>query len=478
MEHKFYEYIIPNRKYIHRMIRTVYIILLTTLTFLIFTGCENDNNHVNPDLTEYIADLDVIYISRTPRYPRYSVQYNHPGTPSSWQWGLWPEIGTTITYTAFVKNAGTASAKKFEYSWIVDNNFVSGGTYNYNLGTDSSCQISYQLNWDGQTHTIEFRLQQTDTLDPPINNSRVIKTDGLSLRIHTEPVVYQQFCSLKNFAGTESFEDWIQAHIDTLNYMIETGKSNESVFIDEIVIEDNLPTGGTHAPNDIYWDGRWGFEKHEWTLNSIQRMVLEIDHGLIHELCHQIGVIDEYNLNFDWNYVNDNLVNHEVYYIPWHNIMNDLNFLSFSFHANNGLRLNKGKRRGFFGDYLYDVPLNNQLLINDTNGTTLKNFNINLYQAVDNKIDTIPEISGTIPESGIFQLPNRPVEEVTTPTGHSLKPNPFGQINVVGTNGLFLVEVIIDNKKYYNWLSIYRFNEEYWKGNTTNAVYEVTIPYP
>jgi hypothetical protein len=99
-----------------------------------------------------------------------------------------------------------------------------------------------------------------------------------------------------------------------------------------------------------------------------------------------------------------------------------------------------------------------------------------LYQTVNNKIDLSPEITGIVSNQGTFLLPNRPVQQVTTPTGHSLRSNPFGQVNVVGTNGLFLVEAIINGNKYYEWLSIYKFNEAFWNGNTAQATYEITIP--
>jgi uncharacterized repeat protein (TIGR01451 family) len=52
-------------------------------------------------------DLDVTYISRTPRYDWDAVKQ-------------WPAVGETVTFTAQVINKGTNSSGNFSYQWILD----------------------------------------------------------------------------------------------------------------------------------------------------------------------------------------------------------------------------------------------------------------------------------------------------------------------------------------------------------------------
>ncbi len=90
-------------------------------------------------------------------------------------------------------------------------------------------------------------------------------------------------------------------------------------------------------------------------------------------------------------------------------------------------------------------------------------------------IDTTPEIGGITNSAGIMNLPNRPVTGVTTDTGHTLRPNPFGQINVVGTNGLMFVRVNANNRVSYHWLYLTDLNLAYWMGNTSNYTHTIQM---
>ena len=85
----------------------------------------------------------------------------------------------------------------------------------------------------------------------------------------------------------------------------------------------------------------------------------------------------------------------------------------------------------------------------------------------------IVAFSGTTDSNGYFTLPNREVTSVTTETGHSLHNNPFGNINVVGCNGLFLIKIIADGQTDYQWLDISMFNLAYWHGSTQSATYTI-----
>lgn len=481
----------------------VFIILILSVYALLNYSFDTRSGAKSPRLQiiKDKPDLDVIYISRTPRFERYRVAYNSNG-PIGYTGGDWPSEGDIITYVATVKNNGLGKTGPFSYKWYIDGKEISeyGGTHQgLSDGEDSGAYATFSLlhPWINQSQEIKFEVSPIEDIAEisVTNNSRQIISNGLIFKLYIEQSVYNEFASLPNIVGTFSFYDWAHAQMDKMNEIIRIGYEvygfdqhenlgYESIYIDEIEIvpDGTLPNCCEHAPESIFWDGRWGFERDEWNSTKVNQWIESIENALIHEWTHQLGIIDEYRFNFDWNYVANNLVNGEVYYIPWQALMNDLNTLAYSRHTINGLYSNKGYRRGFYGEYLYDIPLNNQISAVNNEGFSICNAQIKFYQkdvsSEGDIIDNIVEIAGNTNSNGLYSLPNRDVISVNVATDHQLRPNPFGQISVVGNNSLFLVELTYQDQNYYDWLSIYRFNEEYWNGNIESATYELVFDVP
>ncbi|MBI4516696.1 MAG: thrombospondin type 3 repeat-containing protein, partial [Deltaproteobacteria bacterium] len=149
-----------------------------------------------------------------------------------------------------------------------------------------------------------------------------------------------------------------------------------------------------------------------------------------------------------------------------------------SSHTIGALNADAGFRRGgYYGEYLWDTPTSTYIRVLDNAGSAMSYAGVKLYQksACDSdheQIDNTPEIAGTTDENGIMRLPNRPVTPMSTPTatGHQIRPNPFGQIYVVGTNGTMLVKIIKNNEESFRWLTLSELNVAYWSGNTEVAV--------
>ena len=151
-------------------------------------------------------------------------------------------------------------------------------------------------------------------------------------------------------------------------------------------------------------------------------------------------------------------------------------------HTAGGLRTNSGHRRGFYGEYLYDTPETTVLRIVDQAGKNLPNVSLRLFQyeykpGEGHVVDAVPEFELTTDASGSVVLPNRGITGIVTETGHQLKPNPFGVINVVGTNGTFLIEMKGECTNY-EWLTIAELNLAYWRGDTDEAVFTEEAPLP
>ena len=93
-------------------------------------------------------------------------------------------------------------------------------------------------------------------------------------------------------------------------------------------------------------------------------------------------------------------------------------------------------------------------------------------------MDDIPEFAVTTDTSGIAELPNRSVTGIVTATGHQLKPNPFGLIDVVGRNGLFVIEMQGAACTNYEWLTVVELNLAYWEGQTDSVTFDKTLRCP
>ena len=447
-------------------------------------------------------DINVLYISRTPKYERYNVKYNNSGIPI----GIhnenskhYVEDGEEVTFTAFIANNGGVSINSFDYQWIIDDHIVDSGTYSSPLLSRGKTFFEYRWTWiDKGNHKVEFKVDPTNNIEEieESNNSISNNINDYSFRIHVGNDVYDGFNSRPNLIGSYSFEDWVQANAKEMNYRLKKAGALRGIRIDSVIIEPSgyNPSTGEHIPNnfsqDLLWDGRWGFEREEWTDDKIETWIDETEQGLIHEWAHQIGIIDNYNLNFDSQYVNNNeivpncdknqnsivLEDKKCSYYARHisGIMlgNTPDFSEFDIL---GLNSSYDKRRGYFGDYLFDLPRISKIKLLKNDNSTLSGAEVKVYQGSNTNIRKSDLISTSSSDSsGLITLPNRDTGNIPeTKTNHTLKPNPFGLINVAGKNGLLLLEINKDGNTDYQFTDISRFNIEYWKGNTETAIVEI-----
>ena len=149
-------------------------------------------------------------------------------------------------------------------------------------------------------------------------------------------------------------------------------------------------------------------------------------------------------------------------------------------HTAGGLKSLEGVRKNFYGTYLYDTPETTVVKVVDGSGTPITGAALKFYQKVpvpDSPafIDNIPEFSVTTDEFGLAVLPNRGVTGIENPAGHQLRPNPFGVIDVVGFNSIFLIEMVSGDCTDYEWLTTVELNLAYWDGQTERAEFTKTL---
>jgi hypothetical protein len=442
-------------------------------------------------------DLDVAYISRAPLYHRYEVWYTaegkpylRPGTEDDQRW---PDPGEIVTFTAHLVNKGTVASGPFAFSWLVDDVEVASGTHP-GLAPGEEGTDSYQWAWahtlDGERllgqHTVRFEVDPGDAIAETYetNNSLQDRTDALSLVLAVTPDLYAALETPVDPQWPFSAEDWLQKQIAAMNeafarsvYPAAPAGVAERVRLDKILVTASAP------PADLAEDGGFWMSADDRYGNAYYDPASDVSGALIHELSHQLGLIDLYNIGFALEIPqvldgNGRPVQMETS-LSMPGLMTDPGIRPpiYAEHSALALNTNKGYRRGYYGEYLYDVPAQTYVRVLDNEGNPAPGVTVNLFQRASapnmlgsrhGVIDNVPEIEVETDGAGIALLPNRPVgEPVTTRTGHSLTDNPLGVINVVGINDEFLVEIRKGPHQEYRWIDVTRFNLAAWRGETT-----------
>ncbi len=451
------------------------------------------------------VDLDVTYISRTPMYDRYQVWYTaegkpflRPGTENDKRW---PAPGETVTFTAHIMNKGTVASGSFAFKWLIDGVEVRSGVHGSLAPGEEATEV-YQWVWthslDGErllgSHTVRFTVDPANAIVETYesNNSLEDRTDALSLVLAVTPELYAALETPIDPKWPFSAEDWLQKQIAAMNaafarsvYPAAPNGILERVRLDQILVTSTPPSADTSRDGGFFMtaDDRFG--------NAYYDPVTDVSSALLHELSHQLGVIDLYNFGFEPGSVevidqNGLPVQMETG-LPATGLMLNPGIRPpvYEEHSALALNTNKGYRRGYYGEYLYDVPLVTYVRVLDNRGAPASNVMVRLYQTGSGHgsfpvvIDNVPEIVGATDANGLFLLPNRPVgAPVTTRTGHALHDNPFGPIDVVGERDEFIIELTRGAHQEYGWLEITQFNLAAWQGGSTSAVLDIPSHVP
>jgi hypothetical protein len=312
---------------------------------------------------------------------------------------------------------------------------------------------------------------------------------------YCDSVTYHSFAKNRNVVGTYSFEDWCQVHADWMNHLYAQSVYPKTVpngiqdrmcvdFIgvlpDDKANEARWSKGPTLSEG---WDGGWWFGRNadcsEWAAG--------MDWGLIHEWGHQMGLTDLYALDVaqESNHVLDSHGNPLLMGRMSSGVgtmMHGHGPVLFSEDQAIALNHQKMRRRGYFGDYYYNLAAQNYVLITDSTGKPVEGAKLEFWQREEHGpgFSGTPTFSGTTTKDGRFLLPNRPAPSVITvgELGYQQKPNPFGQINVVGGNGVFFIKIVARGQTDYAFLDIPQFNvqKERESAPTATLVIQTQLP--
>lgn len=457
-------------------------------------------------------DLDVTFINRTPMYHAYCVQYLSPAPPlptlcpGTETEQRWPAPGEVVTFTAHVVNKGTIASPPFAYRWDIDGIAVLSGTLGA-LAPSAEITTTYQWTWahtmNGEQivgdHTVRFIVDPASAIGETyeINNSLEDRTNALSLRIAITPQMIEAYNTPWNPAFSYSAEDWLQRQIAAMNwdfansiYPVTPQGATERVRINVIEVVNNASTW------DGVNDGGWFVDADYRTYSGGYDPVTDIDWSLVHELSHQVGIIDLYALDLQATLVQvldqeGTPANVGFRWPRWDlmgggDIAPHTNHRLYSSHTAAGLSSTKGYRRGYYGEYQFDIPQQNYLRILNNQGQPAADVQVSVYQREgptnwmgEFMLDNTPEMMGTADALGRWLFTNRSAGGgATTATGHVLSDNPFGVVDVVGSRNRFLVKLAQNDHEEFTWLDITDFNLAYWQGDVLSHTFTITSHVP
>ena len=402
---------------------------------------------------------------------------------------------------AHVWNFGDTASGLFEYEWTMDGKALSKGRHE-GLGPGGYATVVLGMDWpDADSNpAVTFTVDPEDHISElmEFNNQVVDWIKGYTLGFSFMPLAYDNLRRLHwGEQAIYSPEHYIHRHITRLNEMLAEAGLDDRVRSELLIVIEDRFIGESH-PTRPYIDGWWPLWDDKPLFTDSDQRHPDISYGLLHELLHQLGVIDLYRMHGGLEFTEVPNANRPgklagcgreywgddriCFRFPKgiHDIMSGgPNFIGV--HTAGGLASNSGYRRGFYGEYLYDTPGATVLKMVDQGGIPLPGVDLHFYQFEYESrrqfTDAIPEFQVSTDAQGLAVLPNRGITGIVTATGHQLRPNPFGVVDNVGRDGLFVIEM--DGECInYEWLTIVDLNLAYWEGFVDEAIITKTLRCP
>jgi hypothetical protein len=433
----------------------------------------------------------------------------------------WPDEGEEVTFIAHVKNGGKSDPTgPFTYAWYVNEQQVDSGTYEGadQKGLKPGEETTFSVKWPWQCDHADHRDQTVTFSAEPVNQSPLETTknnnqltdyiEAMNFGYFFHTTSYDELTRYEGAWGSYSPEDWVQWQWNMWNETV-MAKSRyldlapdgclERVRVQDIVVvpDDKLKEGEQFfaGRTNFYHDGEWAsFSGESPNETDAALNTKALNPALIHEATHQLGVIDNYASNMHPSRPDGEGGN-------VHFALGNGRFLTCGYadydggimgggHTRpapdqppyggciysevtvGGLNSSLGKRRGFFGDYTYDLPEQLTIVVQDWAGKPIPNAEVTVFQSAASKMtDQYVVASGKTNERGEIVVPPQPTMEdgpITVATGHTLRPNPWGRVNVVGFNGSLMIRVKADGQTDYRFLKNLEANVAYWKGAKDN----------
>ncbi len=460
-------------------------------------GEGEDVQSIGPRTPRSETDLQVLSVSRTPRFPRYLPNYTYytvtePSgfgpyifsaatslgggqTPSTQRW---PNVGDPVTYTATIRNSGTLVwTGTLSGTWYRDGAVIGNPTKSLSLQPGGTTTFSINVTWDNLLHDIKFQLNNTDAR--PGNNAVTIGTKSAPFLTYVDLNFIEDFRekSTPNYPQAATFDmlDWLQRHAQEMNDMFAAAGSLKRVHYDVLAVtRDGDPDPSIdRTPFGIFPFRYYGGEYSDPRAPGYYHADVDIDYGLCHEMSHQLGLIDIYQFDVppEMNQVSN--MGYSAVACMMHGCSP-----FYSEHSARAMTKWAHIVHGYYGQYLYDLPAQCKLRLLDFQGQPLVGATVKMYQVAERPglgklITDQIKAQGVTDGNGEWTLPNVPIDPGMVPATDAgvLSANPFGYLAVVGTNGVLHFKVEHLDFVDYAWLDVTEVNNAYWQGQTDTAVF-------
>lgn len=464
-----------------------------------------------------------------------------PGKCVGPEGGGWPAPGDPVVFTAVVRNVGGSPAPAFEYAWLFDGRSVDEGVNSRPLRPGETVQFTLARSWEAGPHTVAFETDRRGLLVEASRENNIVadRTDALAMTLFVEESVDAAFGDGRVGGGWRSFADWAQSQVRRMNAHFRECRypTCPEGVLDRLRLDAvyRIPDGwgdaaGTHAPLvlapidrdrprfvkagvgadrlpavpftaaaagcDLVWGfradllapdprrgGKTYFEARPGALNGT-------DWALFRQVLGQLGRADHSLIAVDGA---DNLALPGVGYAPPPAQRDLLDLspeeveslsgeppLALGQHAAASLNRDHGRRRGFFGDYLLDVPRVNRFRLQWPGGQPARGARVELFVSKGRSysrplIRALPSFVGLCDADGVYQLDRSPWNHVFTWATNGVlmfavtpptdPPSPDGEWPTSAPA----------SPAFIGWLDIRAFNLEYWRGHVDAGEYVVRL---
>ena len=291
-------------------------------------------------------DLNVTFISRTPRYLRYHddgvnsyvrrrFRDDNPGImkfPLNADTQKWPGKGDMMTYTATIKNSGFETYDgPAQATWTLNGRVLRQERLALNLPPEATVQTSIQIPWTGNmSDARDEKLWFTIEPLAPVrevtynNNAQCKYLKARTWKYWVAKSAYDYARQYMTAYGSYSFEDYLKWHEHIWNETfldksrfddVAPDGSYQRITLDDFEMhEDHRIRGFIHRLDDkpdMYFDGEWGTSwvrpddpRREENLKNLQNFIratrIFLEGSLLHEATHQVlGDFDQYWSNIE-----------------------------------------------------------------------------------------------------------------------------------------------------------------------------------
>lgn len=462
-----------------------------------------------------LPDLTVAYVERLPRDPSWHGHViNRDGmevldldvTETAWR----PAVGSIVTFRTHVLNAGGTESARAPFRVLIDGAELTAGEIPpLDAGKEHVVEVSWP--WQDGRHTLRIELDPEGTTPEIVrwNNTFVESIDAQPVAVVVSSDRYEAFKSTANIVDSFCFEDWLQYQLRVLNalfaasvYPSTPDGIQERVRCDRIIVVSTRQEGS--AEDALQATLRRGSSPDGlaeyaalWKLGPLYEEeypaydALKVDWDGLQHLGRELGLVDlsATDTTIQQCMVRDRNGRYvqRRHVFPWRrSMMYTAGGFLFDERSAAALQRNKGRPRGFHGDYLYQLPDKIRVEVRSNAGTPLPGTQVDVYQLMSEgeHAGAVAGLGGTDPlfsvqsgPDGRVSLLDRPAPSHTTPAGYELRPNPFGKISVDGSNGLLLLRLQHGASEEFHFLRLFDCNVAYLRGHTSDYVHRLSTHF-